>query len=88
MHPWELDTEQRYYTVTLRERITHYHGRRGLTEKLERLFEDFAFGSLREILEHSAGECEPKKARPDLSGVKAYPPAQQRSSELRTGGPS
>lgn len=52
MHPWELDTEQQYHKVTLRERVTHYHGRQGLTKKLERLFEDFAFSSLRELFDH------------------------------------
>jgi hypothetical protein len=58
MHPWELDTEQLYNRVTLRERITHYHGRRGLARKLERLFTDFAFTSLRHImnLQNERGE--------------------------------
>jgi len=51
MHPWELDTAQRYNRVTPRERITHYYGRRGLKKKLERLFTDFEFTSLRNILE-------------------------------------
>lgn len=46
LHPWELDLGQRYNRVTPRERITHYHGRRGLVEKLQRLFTDFRFCSL------------------------------------------
>jgi len=50
MHPWELDLGQRYNRVTLRERITHYHGRRQLERKLHRLFSDFRFGSLRALL--------------------------------------
>ena len=51
LHPWELDLEQNYNRVTLRERITHYHGRRHLAEKLHRLFTDFRFGSLGNLLE-------------------------------------
>lgn len=51
VHPWELDTGQKYNKVTLRERVTHYHGRRGLRKKLERLFSDFRFSPLRELVE-------------------------------------
>jgi polysaccharide deacetylase family protein (PEP-CTERM system associated) len=51
MHPWELDTEQHYSHVTFRERITHYHGRQSLPEKLDRLFGDFRFTSLGDVLE-------------------------------------
>jgi polysaccharide deacetylase family protein (PEP-CTERM system associated) len=51
VHPWELDTEQNYKKVTPRERITHYYGRRGLEAKLRRMFSDFKFTALREILD-------------------------------------
>lgn len=51
VHPWELDTEMHYNQVTVRERVVHSHGRRGLTKKLERLFEDLTFSSLRDILD-------------------------------------
>lgn len=54
IHPWELDTEQRYGEVTLRERITHYHGRRQLANKLHRLFETFRFGPLGSLLAQTA----------------------------------
>lgn len=50
VHPWELDTGQRYDQVTPRERVTHYHGRRGLERKLHRLLEEFEFAPLRELL--------------------------------------
>lgn len=50
IHPWELDIGQRYRQVTARERITHYHGRRGLTAKLHRLFHDFRFGPMSELV--------------------------------------
>jgi len=51
IHPWELDLDQDYQQVTLRERITHYHGRRRLEAKLHRLFTDFRFGPLQALLE-------------------------------------
>jgi polysaccharide deacetylase family protein (PEP-CTERM system associated) len=50
IHPWELDTGQKYGKVTFRERITHYYGRAGLEQKLHKLFTDFQFGSIQELL--------------------------------------
>ncbi len=50
VHPWEMDTGQRYKRVTARERLTHYHGRRGLERKLRRLFTDHSFAPLGEML--------------------------------------
>lgn len=49
IHPWELDTGQRYRQVTARERLTHYGGRRTLAGKLRRLFRDFRFVPLRTL---------------------------------------
>jgi polysaccharide deacetylase family protein (PEP-CTERM system associated) len=49
LHPWELDTGQRYRRVTPRERLTHYYGRARLRPKLERLFTEFRFAPLREL---------------------------------------
>jgi polysaccharide deacetylase family protein (PEP-CTERM system associated) len=51
MHPWELDTGQNYGQVTLRERVTHYYGRRRLKKKIARLFADFDFTSLCNMLD-------------------------------------
>jgi polysaccharide deacetylase family protein (PEP-CTERM system associated) len=51
MHPWELDTEQDFRQVTLRERVSHYHGRQGLEKKLRRLFGEFSFSPLRELVD-------------------------------------
>lgn len=51
LHPWELDTGQRYARVTARERVTHYHGRRGLTNKLHRLLRDFSFGPMASLVD-------------------------------------
>ncbi len=51
MHPWELDLGQRFDKVTLRERVTHYYGRRGLMKKLDHMFQDFAFVPLGRLLD-------------------------------------
>jgi polysaccharide deacetylase family protein (PEP-CTERM system associated) len=50
VHPWELDLGQRYNHVTARERVTHYHGRSGLATKLHRLFGDFSFGPMCDLV--------------------------------------
>ncbi len=49
VHPWELDTGQTYSEVTVRERITHYHGRRALATKLEQLLDDYEFTTLHNV---------------------------------------
>jgi polysaccharide deacetylase family protein (PEP-CTERM system associated) len=51
VHPWELDLEQNYGRVTARERITHYYGRRSLEGKLHRLFSEFRFTTMRDVLD-------------------------------------
>lgn len=56
IHPWELDLGQRYHQVTPRERITHYHGRRGLATKLHKLFSDFRFGPMHDLVATLEGE--------------------------------
>ena len=56
VHPWEVDTGQRYRQVTARERITHYHGRHGLAAKLHRLFADFRFGPMSDLVATLEGE--------------------------------
>jgi polysaccharide deacetylase family protein (PEP-CTERM system associated) len=65
LHPWEIDVNQGYRKVTLRERLTHYYGREKLTTKLHRLFTDFQFVPLRQLyLLGQAVASEP----PSLSG--------------------
>jgi len=59
VHPWELDTQQRYEQVTARERVSHYLGRRGLESKLHRLLAEFRFGTLQMLLSHSWVEQSP-----------------------------
>lgn len=53
LHPWEIDTGQNYYRVTLRERLTHYHGRASLENKLWRLLVDFNFAPLSDLIENT-----------------------------------
>jgi polysaccharide deacetylase family protein (PEP-CTERM system associated) len=55
MHPWEIDLDQPPHPVTPRERITHYTGRRRLAPKLHRLFSEFRFGPLRNLLSQAPG---------------------------------
>lgn len=57
IHPWELDLGQRYNQVTVRERLTHYHGRRGLAAKLHRLFSDFRFGPMSDLVAKLEGDA-------------------------------
>jgi polysaccharide deacetylase family protein (PEP-CTERM system associated) len=57
LHPWELDVDQPRHSVTPRERITHYAGRRRLATKLHRLFSEFQFAPLRTLLEQK--QCYP-----------------------------
>ena len=51
VHPWELDPEQpRMRTAGRRGFSTHYVGLRGTYGKLRRLFRDFRFAPLRDVL--------------------------------------
>lgn len=50
IHPWELDTGQEYGRVTIRERITHYHGRRGLEKKIVQMLSEFDFSALEDLM--------------------------------------
>ncbi|MFW6082578.1 MAG: XrtA system polysaccharide deacetylase, partial [Chloroflexota bacterium] len=51
VHPWELDLDQPMRAASLRERITHYSGRRSLESKLRQLLQEFEFGPLREMVD-------------------------------------
>lgn len=51
-HPWEFDLEQPYQKVTLREKVTHFYGRKGLEGKFTRLLEDFKFGPVSELIKN------------------------------------
>lgn len=67
IHPWELDLGQRYRQVTARERITHYYGRQGLAEKLHRLFSDFRFGTMGELVSQLETDQPLAAAQPELA---------------------
>lgn len=68
IHPWELDTGQRYNKVTPRERLTHYHGRRSVERKLHRLFSDFEFAPLQTLVEELENAA--KHEQPELAGMR------------------
>ncbi|HLZ08170.1 MAG TPA: DUF3473 domain-containing protein, partial [Chloroflexota bacterium] len=53
IHPWEIDQGQTRIRTTPRERVTHFHGRAGLPAKLDRLFTDFTFGPMINLLSKS-----------------------------------
>lgn len=50
VHPWEMDEAQQYRNVTARERVTHYHGRASLEQKLRRILSDYRFGRICDAL--------------------------------------
>jgi polysaccharide deacetylase family protein (PEP-CTERM system associated) len=56
VHPWELDTGQRYPHITARERITHYWGRAGLANKLRALLTEFPFVALEDLMHRGGAE--------------------------------
>jgi polysaccharide deacetylase family protein (PEP-CTERM system associated) len=51
-HPWELDPDQPRIVAPLRSRLRHYTNLRGMQKKIERLLEDFRFGTVVEVCEH------------------------------------
>jgi polysaccharide deacetylase family protein (PEP-CTERM system associated) len=67
IHPWEIDTGQRYKNVTPRERLTHYHGRGSLEKKLHRLFDEFEFVPLNDFYKQL--EASRVGEQPELAGI-------------------
>ena len=49
-HPWEIDPQQPRQRVSLRNRVRHYRNLHLTRERLVRLFEEFRFGTAREVL--------------------------------------
>lgn len=82
VHPWELDTGQTYSKVTARERVTHYHGRRGLETKLNQLLSDYEFTTLNNVRklwlqrqdEPSAVDSRPRATRSRRAIIDGSPP--------------
>ena len=51
LHPWEIDSEQpRVQKMPLLKRYRHYTNLDKTEERLERLFTDFAFTTMRDVL--------------------------------------
>ncbi|RIK49952.1 MAG: polysaccharide deacetylase family protein, partial [Chloroflexi bacterium] len=67
VHPWELDLGQRYSQVTARERVTHYWGRSGLAAKLEQMFDEFSFTTLRAVVAHLEQTAQPAATMPPVA---------------------
>jgi polysaccharide deacetylase family protein (PEP-CTERM system associated) len=53
MHPWELDPDQPRPSMPWHHRFRHYVGLRREEAKLSRLFEQFRFGTVQDVLELS-----------------------------------
>lgn len=51
LHPWELDPRHPFVSFKKRAMVTHYVNLWTTRKKLERLFEDFQFTTLAEVLE-------------------------------------
>lgn len=52
LHPWELDPDHPRVSFHWKPRLTHYFNLRMTEPRLKRLFRDFRFGPLGEVLEH------------------------------------
>jgi polysaccharide deacetylase family protein (PEP-CTERM system associated) len=50
LHPWEVDPGQPRMAGGRLSRFRHYHNLARVEDRLERLFDDFRFGSVREVL--------------------------------------
>jgi len=48
-HPWELDSDQKRVTASLKSRFRHYTNLRAFEMKLRRLLADFRFSSISEV---------------------------------------
>jgi polysaccharide deacetylase family protein (PEP-CTERM system associated) len=50
LHPWELDAEHPRVDFHWKPRLTHYINLRSTAPKLKRLFQDFRFGSIADVI--------------------------------------
>jgi polysaccharide deacetylase family protein (PEP-CTERM system associated) len=56
IHPWELDPEQPRIAVPWLARLRHYRNLEKVAPRLERLFEEFRFGSVRQWMGEAPGD--------------------------------
>jgi polysaccharide deacetylase family protein (PEP-CTERM system associated) len=54
IHPWELDADHPRIKSTLRERLPHYYSLGSTIPKLYKLFSDFSFITIGQMLENTA----------------------------------
>ena len=57
IHPWEIDPEQPRLAVSHLNRIRHYRGLDRALERIERLLEEFSFGSIASYLPAMEGQA-------------------------------
>jgi polysaccharide deacetylase family protein (PEP-CTERM system associated) len=48
-HPWELDPDQPRISAPLKSRLRHYTNLSGMQKKIERLLQDFSFGTVSDV---------------------------------------
>ena len=73
LHPWELDPEQPRMDGSRLSRFRHYLNLTKVEGRLERLFDDFRFASVREVLPALAQEKE-RMLRHAVSGLRSASP--------------
>ena len=56
IHPWEIDPDQPRLPVSALNRVRHYRGLSGALERIERLLEEFSFGSIAAFLPNLEGQ--------------------------------
>jgi polysaccharide deacetylase family protein (PEP-CTERM system associated) len=57
IHPWEIDPDQPRLAVSHLNRIRHYRGLEGALERIERLLEEFSFGTIASYLPAMEGQA-------------------------------
>ena len=55
IHPWEIDGDQPRLPVSTLNRVRHYRGLDGALGRIERLLEEFSFGTIASYLPHLPG---------------------------------
>lgn len=51
LHPWELDVDHPKISVSLKTKFIHYFNLKNTEKKLKSLFNDFDFGTVKEVLQ-------------------------------------
>jgi hypothetical protein len=57
IHPWEIDPDQPRLSVSQLTRLRHYRGLEGARDRIERLLEEFSFGTIASYLPALEGQA-------------------------------